>query len=248
MTPSTRRVRLLIADHAPTRAGVRMALEGEVDICAEAGDAGLAIRAAMREQPDVCLVGREIPGDALLAVRGICRAAPAAAVILLAAERDVDDLLEAVRAGATGYVPGAVDGGRLRRIIRAVAANEAVVPRSLVLELMLELRGSIAGSDGLTARESQVLGMLRRGHTTAAIAERLQIAPVTVRRHISELVRKLGVEDRRSLNGSVVSSARDSEGRQTPLGRNLNAGLTSTRSFDSATHRVDCRLHSTMES
>lgn len=200
MTP---RVRLLIADHAPTRAGIRIALEGEVDICAEAGDAEQAIRAAMRQQPEVCLVGREIPGDALLAVRGICRAAPAAAVVVLAAERDVDDLLQVVRAGAIGYVPGAVEAGRLRRMIRAVAAKEAVVPRSLVLDLLLELRDS----DGLTGRESQVLGMLRRGHTTAVIAERLQIAPVTVRRHISELVRKLGVEDRWSLIGPAVSPA-----------------------------------------
>ena len=214
------RVRLLIADHAPTRAGIRIALEGEVEICAEAGDAEQAIRAAKREQPDVCLVGREIPGDALHAVRGICRAAPAASVVMLAATRDVDDLLEAVRAGATGYVPGAVDAGRLRRIIRAVAAREAVVPRSLVLELMLELRGSEAGSDGLTGRESQVLGMLRRGHTTAVIAGRLEIAPVTVRRHISELVHKLGVEDRWSLMGPSGGSA---PARQQPADRSMRA-------------------------
>jgi DNA-binding NarL/FixJ family response regulator len=204
--PLTPRVRLLIADHAPTRAGIRIALDGEVDICAEAGDAEQAIRAAMREQPDVCLVGREIAGDALLAVRGICRAAPATAVVVLAAERDVDDLLQVVRAGAAGYVPGAVDARPLRRMIRAVAAKEAVVPRALVMELLLELRGS----EGLTGRESQVLGMLRRGHTTAVMAERLQIAPVTVRRHISELVRKLGVEDRWSLSGPAVSAAQGS--------------------------------------
>lgn len=206
VTPLTPRVRLLIVDYAATRAGIRMAIEAEVEICAEAGDTEQAIRAAKREQPDVCLVGREIPGDALLAVRGICRAAPAAAVVVLAAERDVDDMLDAVRAGATGYVPGPVDAGRLRRIIRAVAAKEAVVPRSLVLELMLELRGSEAGTDGLTGRESQVLGMLRRGHTTAVMAERLQIAPVTVRRHISELVHKLGVADRTFLIGPVLDS------------------------------------------
>jgi DNA-binding NarL/FixJ family response regulator len=68
----------------------------------------------------------------------------------------------------------------------------------MVLELVLELRGGHS-DDLLTGREAQVLGMLRRGHTTAAIAERLQIAPVTVRRHISELVHKLGVENRAAL-------------------------------------------------
>jgi NarL family two-component system response regulator LiaR len=193
------KVRLLIADHGPTRVGIRMVLDGEVEICAEAGDIGQAIRAAMREQPDVCLVGRHLPGDGLAAVRGICRAAPRSAVVVLAEARDVEDLLAAIRAGAIGYVPDGLDSERLRRIIAAVAANEAVVPRSMMLDLLMELRGGGAGTEILTGREAQVLGMLRRGHTTAAIAERLEITPVTVRRHISELVHKLGVRDRSEL-------------------------------------------------
>jgi DNA-binding NarL/FixJ family response regulator len=197
--PSTRPLRLLIADHAPTRVGIRLALGADVEVCAEASDAEQAIRAAKREQPDVCLVGREISGDGLGAVRGVCRAAPNAAVVVLAEVGDQDDLVASARAGAVGYVPGTLDGERLRRIMRAVASNEAVVPRSMVLELLLELRGAGTREDGLTGRESQVLGMLRRGHTTGGIAERLEIAPVTVRRHISELVHKLGVEDRAAL-------------------------------------------------
>jgi two-component system nitrate/nitrite response regulator NarL len=197
----TGRLRLLIADHAPTRLGITMALGTEVEVCAEASDAEQAIRAAKREQPDVCLVGREIPGDGLNAVRGICRAAPNSAVIMLSQLHDPDELLECVRAGAIGYVPGALDADRLRRIMRAVEANEAVVPRSMILELLLELRGGGGGADVLTAREAQVLRMLRRGNTTASIADRLHIAPVTVRRHISELVHKLGVEDRSALTG-----------------------------------------------
>ena len=80
--------------------------------------------------------------------------------------------------------------------------SAAVVPRSMVLDLLLELRGGGEGSNGVTGRESQVLGMLRRGCSTAAIAERLGIAPVTVRRHISDLVHKLGVENRGALVGS----------------------------------------------
>jgi DNA-binding NarL/FixJ family response regulator len=195
------RVRLLIVDRAPTRLGIRMALNGEVEVCAEAENAEQAIRAAKREQPNVCLVAREICGDGLAAIRGICRAAPGAAVVVLASDPDEDDLLDAVRAGAVGYVPGSPDKNRLRRILRAVAANEAAIPRSMVMELVMELRGGGGGADILTSRESQVLGMLRRGHTTATIAKRLQIAPVTVRRHISELVHKLGVEDRSALVG-----------------------------------------------
>ena len=195
----TERVRLLIADWEPTRLGIRMALDGTVEVCAEAGDAEQAIRAAKREQPDVCLVGKGIPGGGIATVRGVSRAAPNAAVVLLAPSHNVDDLLESIRAGAVGYVPGAVDGECLTRIVEAAAANEAVVPRSMVLELLLELRGGGPGTDALTIREAQVLGMLRRGQTTAEIGARLGIAPVTVRRHISQLVRKLGVEDRAAL-------------------------------------------------
>ncbi len=197
-----RRLKLLIADNAPMRLGIRMALNGDVEVCAEAADTEQAIRAAKRLQPDICLVGREIPGDGLAAVRGICRAAPNAAVIMLASVSDADDLLDATRAGAVGYVPGELDAARLRGIIRAILAKEAVVPRALVLELVLELRGNGTGADALTGREAQVLGMLRRGHRTSTIAERLQISPVTVRRHISDVVHKLGVGDRTALMGT----------------------------------------------
>jgi DNA-binding NarL/FixJ family response regulator len=211
--------RLLIADHAPTRVGIRMALDGEVEICAEADDAEQAIRAAKHEQPDLCLVGRDLPGDGLAAVRGICRAAPDAAVVVLAHTRDPDDMLDSVRAGAVGYVPDALDAARLQRVVRAVGAKEAVVPRSMVLELMLELRGGGSGADVLTAREAQVLGMLRRGFTTAAIAQRLDIAPVTVRRHISELVHKVGVENRAALIKQQSPSWTVTAHRATPLER-----------------------------
>ncbi|MEO9120032.1 MAG: response regulator transcription factor, partial [Solirubrobacteraceae bacterium] len=202
---NVRPIRLLIADHAPTRLGIRMALGPGVSVSAEADSVEQAIRAAKREQPDVALIGCEISADWRGAVRGVCRAAPDCAVVVLAQSGDADDMLESVRAGAVGYVPGALDADRLRRVFRAVAENEAVVPRAMVIELLSELRGGMASGAVLTGRETQVLGMLRRGHSTAWIAERLQIAPVTVRRHISELVRKLGVESRSDLIEHAVS-------------------------------------------
>ena len=162
----TERLRLLIADRAATRAGIRMALNGSVEVCAEADNAEQAIRAAKREQPDLCLISDHIAGDGLAAIRGVTRAAPGCAVVVLAQAHDADYLLECVRAGAVGYVPGALDAERLNRVVNAAANNEAVVPRSMVLELVLELRGGGNGADALTARESQVLGMLRRGHRT----------------------------------------------------------------------------------
>jgi len=190
----------MIADHAPTRLGAGMALADVAVICAEAGNVEEAIAEAARTQPDVCLVGLEIPGGGMNAVRRVCEVAPGAAVIVLAAVSDVDDLLMAVRAGAVGYVPGGVDADRIRRIVRAAGDREATVPRSMVLDLLTELRTEPAATDErLTARETQILGMLRRGHTTSGIACRLAISPVTVRRHISELMRKVGVADRGAL-------------------------------------------------
>ena len=195
------RPRVLIADYAPTRLGVRLALGGEAHVCAEAADAGMAIAAAHREQPDVSLVGLEIPGGGLTAVRGICEAAPATAVIVLAGVGGVDDLLDAVRAGAVGYVPGGdLNAAQLRRIVRAVVSHEAAVPRSMVLHLLAELRAAEGpAGERLTMREAQVLAMLRRGHSTAVIARGLAISPVTVRRHVSALIRKRSVEDRAAL-------------------------------------------------
>jgi DNA-binding NarL/FixJ family response regulator len=194
-------IRLLIADHAPTRQGIRMALDADVLVCAEADDAEQAIRAAKREQPDVALIGSAILGGKHHAVKGICRAAPGCSVVVLAEIGDPEDMLEAVRAGATGYVPGPLDAERLRRVFRAVTQKEAVVPRSMVSELLGEVRERSGVEESLTRREAEVLAMLRRGHSTGLIAARLQIAPVTVRRHISELVVKLGVENRSGLMG-----------------------------------------------
>jgi two-component system nitrate/nitrite response regulator NarL len=192
-------VKLLLVDHAPTRAGIRMALDGEALICAECHDVHEAIRAAKSEQPDIAFIGREITGDWRAAVRGVCRAAPDCRIIVLAHTSDADDLLESVRAGALGYVPGTLTADNLRAVLRFARANEALIPRTMVGELLTEIRGAPMSASGLTGREAQVLSMVRRGHSTAWIAESLQIAPVTVRRHISELVHKLGVESRSDL-------------------------------------------------
>ena len=197
--PEGRTIRLLVADRAPTRLGIRMALGDGVEICAEAGTASQAIRAAKREQPDVCLIARELEGDGIVAVRAIARAAPSSAIVVIADTSDPDQMLQAIHAGAMGYLPGGISPQRLNRVLHAVDAREAVLPRTLVTELLLELRAAGGESAGLTSREAQVLGMVRRGHSTAAIANRLGITPVTVRRHISALVHKFGVSDRSGL-------------------------------------------------
>ncbi len=178
-----RRPRLLIADRAARCASTRIALGADVELCAEADDSELAIVAANRHQPDVCLVGREISGDWLQAVRGICSAAPRAAVVVRADVGDVHDLLQAVETGAVGYVPGQLDADRLRSLIAAIVADEAVVRRSMLPELLADL---LVGGNGLTTTESEVLRMLSKGHAAAVSTERLADAPDAVCRQIRE--------------------------------------------------------------
>ena len=202
--------RILIADHSLVRLGIRMAVEEDVlEVCAEAADAESAIAEAIRARPDVCLVGWDLPGGAINAIRGIFDAVPETAVVVLASTNDVEDLLASLRAGAIGYVPADVSFEGLRRAVRAVLAQEAAIPRSMVREVILELRARSLRSQRVTSREAQVLGMVRRGQSTAEIARRLQISPVTVRRHISDLIHKLGVEGRSALIASDLDQLTD---------------------------------------
>jgi DNA-binding NarL/FixJ family response regulator len=160
---------------------------------------------AQREQPDISLIGLDLPGDGIVAIRGIYAVAPSGAAIALAPSPDADGLLACVDAGAVGYLPGSTPADSLRRAVAAVNEGEAVVPRAMVLVLVRELQRA-SGSDGLTAREAQVLDLLRRGGSTAAIADRLGISSVTVRRHISASMHKLGAEDRTALTCSAAHS------------------------------------------
>jgi DNA-binding NarL/FixJ family response regulator len=196
--------KVLIADLPAIRLGVRIALEGAVQVCAEAGDAREAITAARREQPEICLVGLDLPGDGIAAIRGICGVAPDTAAIALAPSQDDDLLLACARAGAVGYLPAGIDAESLRRIVAAVSAGEAAVPRAMVLVLVRELQRVASGGDGLTPRQTQVLDLLRRGRSTAAIADRLGISSVTVRRHISASMHRIGAEDRTALTQARV--------------------------------------------
>jgi DNA-binding NarL/FixJ family response regulator len=191
-------IRLLLADERLTRVRLRTALQEEeaVVVCGEAEDAEGAIMEARRTQPHVSIIGWDIPGGGLTAVKGILEVDPRCAVVVLASTGNIDDFLDCLRAGAIGYVPGGATSEGLRRVVRAVMANEAVIPRSMVTDLVLELRVRTLGTGRVTSREAQVLTMLQRGRSTADIADRLSISPVTVRRHISDLVRKLGVDSR----------------------------------------------------
>ena len=196
---------LVADDHPPTRAGVRLALErGGFAVCAEVGDAGGAVEAALRERPDICLLDIHMPGGGIAAAAEISRRLPDAVIVMLTVSREDADLFDALRAGAAGYLLKDIDPARLPVALEGVLAGEAALPRGLVTRLVQEFRTRskskrlLAGFAGakLTDREWDVLELMREGQSTAEIAARLAIAPVTVRRHISEILRKLRVTDR----------------------------------------------------
>jgi DNA-binding NarL/FixJ family response regulator len=201
--------RALIADdHALARAGIRESLEaGGFEVVAEAADAATAVELAQLERPDVCVLDVHMPGGGIGAAAEIGRLLPGTAVVMLTVSRNDGDLFDALRAGAAGYLLKDTDPARLPHALRGVMAGEAAVPRELVARVIDEFRTGgrrrrlpAIGRRGaeLTSREWQVLDLLAEGLTTAAVAERLFVAPVTVRRHISAILRKLDVPDRES--------------------------------------------------
>jgi DNA-binding NarL/FixJ family response regulator len=200
-------VRVLIADdHPPTRAGVRLALERDnFEVCAEAADAAAAVTMALSERPDVCLLDINMPGDGIKAAEAIAHELPETAVVMLTVSRSDADLFDALRVGASGYLLKDIDPARLPLALRGVLAGEAALPRHLVTLLIEEFRERrrrrripLIGRRGveLTDREWEVLELMREGLSTDEIATRLFISPVTVRTHVSAVLRKLQVPTR----------------------------------------------------
>ncbi|MFL5896121.1 MAG: response regulator [Thermoleophilaceae bacterium] len=197
---------MLADDHAAVRAGIRLALAGEgFNVVAEAADAPGAVEAAKRERPDIALLDVNMPGSGIKAAEEISQALPGTVVVMLTVSRDDDDLFAALRAGASGYLLKDTDPGRLPFALRGVLEGEAALPRGLVARLIEEFRTRgkrrrlpLMRQRGveLTEREWEVLDFLHDGLSTAEIAERMAISPVTVRRHVSEILKKLRVETR----------------------------------------------------
>ena len=197
---------LLADDHAAVRAGIRLALAGEgFNVVAEAADGPGAVEAALRERPDIALLDVNMPGSGIRAAEEIVQALPSTTVVMLTVSRDDDDLFAALRAGASGYLLKDTDPSRLPFALKGVLDGEAALPRGLVARLIEEFRTRgkrrrlpLMRQRGveLTEREWEVLEFLHDGLTTAEIAERLSISPVTVRRHVSEILKKLRVTSR----------------------------------------------------
>jgi DNA-binding NarL/FixJ family response regulator len=196
-------------DHAPTRSGVRAALDGGgFTVVAEGHDADTAVAAALREQPDVVLLDIHMPGNGIAAAVTIGERLPGAAVVMLTVSRDDDDLFASLKAGAMGYLLKDMDPARLAPALQGVLDGEAALPRTLVARVLREFRTTERRPSlpflkqrgvRLTDREHEVLEMLGDGLSTAEIANRLGRSPVTVRRHVSAILAKLRVPDRKAI-------------------------------------------------
>jgi DNA-binding NarL/FixJ family response regulator len=203
----TNPIRVLLADdHARTRAIVRRALERDrtFQVCGEAHDAAGAIEAAQEFHPDVCLLDINMPGSGIAAAAQITAVQSDTAVVMLTVSRQDDDLFDALRAGASGYLLKGMDEDAICEALRRVLDGEATLPGSLVARLVEEFRDRehrrVALPEGfatrLTGREWDVLELMRRGATTEDISDRLFISQTTVRSHVSAILRKLGVPNR----------------------------------------------------
>jgi DNA-binding NarL/FixJ family response regulator len=202
-------IRVLLADdNPPTREGIRAVLEGAgIAVCAEAGNAAAAVEAARRERPDVCLLDVHMPGSGISAAATISSELSETAVVMLTAADNDDELFDALVAGAAGYLLKDTAPARLPSAVRGVTEGEAALSRKLTARVIDEFRGRVQrrrlplahrqGVD-LTSREWEVLELMRHKLSTAEIAERLFVSPVTVRTHVASVLRKLNVPDRKA--------------------------------------------------
>lgn len=172
-------------------------------VVAEAGEAAQAVSSASRLRPNVCLIDVELPGGGLNAIARIAKTSPRSMIVVLSRSDRAGDVVAAVTRGASGYLLKGISNEQLASALRAAFAGEPAVSRSLVPHLVAEIRRESTrrltmqeGAVTLTPREWEVGEMLVAASSTTEIADRLGVSPVTVRRHVGQLLRKLGVETR----------------------------------------------------
>jgi DNA-binding NarL/FixJ family response regulator len=203
------KLRVMVAnDQVAVRAGIKRAIEPHgLEVVAEAAHADDAVRLAAEHRPDVCIIAVDLPGSGVEVTRLIKHSLPDTKIVVMTATARDEDLLEALRAGADGYLLMSTPASRLPHAIRGVTQGEAALPRAMTARLILEFRqrgmrrSVLVHPDQaevvLTAREFEVFQCLRRHEPTSQIASRLGISQVTVRRHVASAVQKLGAPNRR---------------------------------------------------
>ena len=185
---------LSVEDHPVVREGLRTIVDSQPDMrmVAQAGTAEQAVAEFRRHRPDVTLMDLRLPGtngtDTLIAIRGEFANAR---IIMLSMSDGDSEIQRAMRAGAAAYLLKTMPNDQILSVIRAVHAGRRHVPTEIAALLAEHL-----GDENLTARELDVLRLIRDGHRNKQIADQLGIAETTVNFHIKNLTDKLGANDR----------------------------------------------------
>jgi two-component system response regulator NreC len=200
-------IRVLLADdHAVLRSGLKalLATQPDLDPIGDTGDGGEAVQLAETLQPDVLLLDVTMPGNEhFAALRAMRARAPGVRVLLLTMHEDETVLREALRLGAAGYVLKKAAEAELLTAIRAVARGEAYIDPALTrvmiegyLEHEANQEAAQIQSDGLTAREIEVLTLTAEGYTNKELASKLSISVKTIETHKAHIAEKLGMKSR----------------------------------------------------
>lgn len=196
---------LLADDHALVRDGVASLLSAwGHEVVGQASTGDEAVDLADRLDPDVILMDVRMPGSSGLdATRRIARRHPAMAIVMLTVSEDEDDLFEAIKAGARGYLLKNLEARELRSMLEAIARGEAAISPATAFRIMREFaRVPVDAADvpiALTARELDVLGLVTAGLRNKEIAVRLGISENTAKFHLRNILGKLHAESRTEL-------------------------------------------------
>lgn len=197
------KIRLLIADdHALIRDGLKkiLALHADMDVVAEAPDGGTAYRRTVEFAPDIVLMDINMPYvNGIEATRLIKADCPQVGVIALTIHDDEEYVVELVKAGVSAYVLKDIDADTLVETIRAVIRGEKVFHPRVTQKLLGEFQRLVnrhLPEEQLSRREQEVLKLIAQGKTNKEIGDELYISEKTVKNHITNIFRKIGVADR----------------------------------------------------
>ncbi|HVC32529.1 MAG TPA: response regulator transcription factor [Chloroflexota bacterium] len=194
-------IRTIVADDHPLlRDGVVSSLRatGDFQVVGEAADASEALRLAREHLPDLVLLDVTMPGGGLNAARDVALACPASKIVMLTVSEDEDDLLNAMKAGAHGYVLKGVAARDLVSVLRRVLRGEVYVTPTLAGHLLREMSRPRPAQplDELTSREREVLALVASGHSNYEIGQRLGLAEKTIKHYMTNVLGKLQVRSR----------------------------------------------------